>query len=365
MIANPSPVASKPLEKLTDQALLHEFSHLVQQDCHHTAANHAAVLAEAKHKTMKQIDELVARLAPQPDAPSTLRALPTRTTTVTAAPATLAPATPAPTTPAPAPATPAPATPTPRPARAPGPAPLSPGRYKLQVTLGQAAKDKLEQLRDLLAHQIPNGDPAAIIERAIDVLWDQVHKRKTGITAKPRASRPTTRRTRHIKAAARREVWPRDDARCGFIGEGGHRCNATRGLEFAHVFPYAKGGDNTASNLALRCPAHNALQADRDYGAGFMARQRDRRHGKKPLTVREPIARYLVRRVGERPSGEEFLGDGGRPSAEQVSAVPHALTSWRGFSRRTRERCWHTACSPGGTAREPPACAGGTSSDHE
>ena len=99
-----------------------------------------------------------------------------------------------------------------------------------------------------------------------------------------------------MKVAARREVWPRDEARCGFSGEDGRRCNETRGLEFAHVHPWAKGGAHTADNLCLRCITHNALEADRDYGVGFMAskRQRTRRPG-TPLKVREPVARYLVR----------------------------------------------------------------------
>ena len=43
---------------------------------HLTADNHLQVLAEAKHKTIRQIEQLVARLAPQADVPSTLRALP-------------------------------------------------------------------------------------------------------------------------------------------------------------------------------------------------------------------------------------------------------------------------------------------------
>ncbi|HEU5074654.1 MAG TPA: hypothetical protein VFU02_10780, partial [Polyangiaceae bacterium] len=62
----------------------------------------------------------------------------------------------------------------------------------------------------------------------------------------------------------------------GFIGEDGRRCNETRGLEFAHVHPWAKGGANTATNLGLRCIAHNALEADRDYGTNFMANKRNR-----------------------------------------------------------------------------------------
>src|SRR6187549_206564 len=48
---------------------------------HLTADNHRQVLAEAKRKTIRQIEQLVARLAPQPDVPSTLRALPNRTRT--------------------------------------------------------------------------------------------------------------------------------------------------------------------------------------------------------------------------------------------------------------------------------------------
>ncbi|HEY6728602.1 MAG TPA: hypothetical protein VI197_31540 [Polyangiaceae bacterium] len=267
---------------------------------HLTPENHRQVLALAKHKTIREIQELVARLAPQPDVPTLLRALPNRPSpapTPAAAP-----------TPAQAPArAPAPATaPAPIPPRRdPNPAPLAPGRYRLQVTINKSTRDKLRELQDLLAHQIPNGDPALILERAFDALLTQVHKRKTGITAKPRAPRvgapqargrtaestPTSGRTRHVPVSSRREVWPRDEGRCGFVGEDGHRCNATRGLQFAHQQPWAKGGADTPENLALRCPAHNALEADRDYGTSFMANIRER----KTLKVREPLARYLLR----------------------------------------------------------------------
>src|SRR5262245_2756182 len=44
---------------------------------HLTPENHEHVLARAKHKTIRQIEELVAHLAPRPDVPSTLRTLPT------------------------------------------------------------------------------------------------------------------------------------------------------------------------------------------------------------------------------------------------------------------------------------------------
>jgi len=250
---------------------------------HLTPENHERVLAEAKHKMMRQIEKIVACLAPKADVPSTLRALPGRPTTVLA-PLAVAPHVPA----APVPA--------PVPRRSPDPAPLAPGRYKLQIILDEGTRQKLKQLQDLLAHQIPSGDPAAIVARALDALLIQVHKRKTGITERPRARKlATTPRTRSIVAALRRDVWTRDQGRCSFVGEDGHRCNETRRLEFGHLHPWGKRGENSAANLALRCRAHNAFEADRDFGASFMASKRGQRRARKPLKVREPVARYVAR----------------------------------------------------------------------
>ena len=233
---------------------------------HLTPDNHEHVLAQAKHKTIREIEELVARLAPRPDLPATLHKLPQPRSSVSATPETTAPA------------PPAAAMIPPAPRRSPDPAPLAPGRYKLEVTLSEEARGKLKQLQDLLAHQIPKCDPTVIVERALEALLTQVLKQKTGATDKPRATKPSrTRRTRAIPAELRREVWARDEGRCAFIGEGGHRCNETRGLEYAHLEPWAKGGGHSASNLALRCKSHNAFEADRDYGAGHMATKRKRK----------------------------------------------------------------------------------------
>lgn len=221
-----------------------------------TTENHKKILQQAKHKTMREVEELVARLAPQPDVPTTLRALPRRRT-------------------------------------APDPVPLAPGRYKLQLTLGQSAHDKLRQLQDLLAHQIQNTDPAVIVELALDALLTEVQKRKIGSTDRPRSAKPTRRSGRRVRAIPvtfRREVWKRDQGRCTFEGEDGHRCNETRGLEFAHLKPWGQGGEHSVENLALRCRAHNALEADRDYGASTMAGKRARRAAEQPLVVRESVA---------------------------------------------------------------------------
>lgn len=283
---------------------------------HLTPENHASVLAEAKHKTIRQIEKLVARLAPQPDVPSTLRALPSRNTTSAAPPPATQTSPPQPplanavttTTASPAVAPQATALPS---QRSPDPVPLSPARYKLQVTLGEEEHSKLEQLQDLLAHQIPNSDPALIVERALDALLTEVLKRKTAATEKPRAPKAATpkvsgRSVRSGPAAVRRQVWKRDSGRCTFVGADGHQCNETRRLEFAHLEPWANGGETTVDNLALRCQAHNAWEADRDYGTGFMARKRGRAVStspaeQAPLKLREPRAPYATRSVSRRP----------------------------------------------------------------
>lgn len=225
---------------------------------HLTPENHEEVLARAKHKTVRQLGELVARLAPQPDAPTVVRALPNR---------------------------------------APDPSPLSPRRYKLQVTITQDARDTLEQLQALLAHQLPNGDPAAIVERALDALLAQTLKKKAAITERPRARKSGPKhRHRAIPAAIRREVWKRDQGRCTFVGVNGHRCNETRRLEFAHLKPWGKGGEHSVDNIVLRCCAHNALDAERDYGTSFMASKQQPERGDGRLNVRESVTPYSVPR---------------------------------------------------------------------
>lgn len=298
---------------------------------HLTEENQERVLAQAKHKTIRQIDQLVARLAPKPDVPSTIKALPTRREAallpVTRPPRVESgPSTPA-TLPTTAPVQPQPSQMPLAPAaerRASDPVPLSPGRYKLTVTLDEGSHQKLKQLQDLLAHKIPNSDPAAIIERALDTLLTEVRKSKHAVTERPRVRKPDAnppRRTRPVPAALRREVLKRDGGSCSFVGADGHRCGETRALEYAHLNPWAKGGGHSLSNLALRCRAHNAFEAERDYGTGFMARKRN-----QPLKVREPLAKYATRVPEVQAPGRAQRSGGSAVSAATngFSSIPSA-----------------------------------------
>jgi hypothetical protein len=73
-------------------------------------------------------------------------------------------------------------------------------------------------------------------------------------------------RGRHIPAAVRGAVAARDRHCCTYVDASGRRCAETRLLEFHHVVPFAVSPAHEASNLTLRCRAHNALAAEQDFG---------------------------------------------------------------------------------------------------
>jgi 5-methylcytosine-specific restriction endonuclease McrA len=143
--------------------------------------------------------------------------------------------------------------------------PLAPDRYKVQVTVSRETYEKLRRTQDLLRHTIPSGDPAAIVDRALTLLLADLERTKLAATERPRATRASSPGSRHVPAAARREVWARDGGQCAFVGANG-RCTEHGFLEFHHVLPYAAGGQTTTENLELRCRAHNAYEAEQYVG---------------------------------------------------------------------------------------------------
>jgi 5-methylcytosine-specific restriction endonuclease McrA len=273
---------------------------------HLTGGNHMQLLAEARHKTKRQVEVLVARLAPRPDAPPLIRRMPTPApaepspvsmsgealvspsaaasvgaddearpvsamsesgalaTPGLEPPASLGPRTTAP---------PAAANDEGReinrpPSQRPTITPLAPERYLLKLTVSGETHAKLRQAQDLLRHSIPDGDPAAVIDRALTLLVDQLERRKLAKVRRPAqqrqsvAQRPENRKaSRYVPAVIRRAVWARDQGRCAFEGPHG-RCTETGQLEFHHLTPVAAGGLTTVANIALRCRAHNGYEGE-------------------------------------------------------------------------------------------------------
>lgn len=225
-----------------------------------------ALLGQAAFKSKREVEMLLAARDPQPPVPSVVRRLPDLRPVASVASLPVAPGEfPG----APVPQRPLLASPPPS-SRRPIVVPLSESHYKLQVTISAAARERLGQIQDLMRHKLPNGDPAAIVEHALEVLHRELLKQKAAEVAKPRVGRAAVEaRGRYIPASIKRAAWRRDEGRCAFAADGGRRCDATIGLEFHHVDPYAHGGKATLANIEMRCRAHNGFEWSRDVGEKY------------------------------------------------------------------------------------------------
>ena len=206
------------------------------------------------------------------------------------------------------------------------PQPLGGDRFKVVFTADGTLVGLLEELRALYSHRDPKAELATIVADAAKMLRDALLKQRFGVGARPRkkatpamtkrkpASRlasserkttsgdsvagtserktasgksgsgPSERKTtsqgvvsRQVPVEVRREVFRRDQGRCGYVDENGERCGARGWLELHHCDPWGAGGAHAAENVALRCRAHNAEAALRAYG-----REKMRRRGPEP-----------------------------------------------------------------------------------
>jgi hypothetical protein len=225
---------------------------------HLTDDNHQQLLDAATHKTRREVEEDVAALRPKPAVPSAVRKLPEPRPLMASAggeqphtdagdavsicvgrepiPVRLRSVVP------------------------PAIRPLAPERYKVQFTVGRDTHERLRKVQDLMRHVVPNGDVAAIFDRALTMLLRDLERRKLAQVDRVRETGAMKTTGRHVPSSVRRAVWARDGGQCAFVGERG-RCEERGFLEFHHGIPFAAGGETTVENLQLRCRAHNAHEA--------------------------------------------------------------------------------------------------------
>jgi hypothetical protein len=252
---------------------------------HLTESNHLALIAAAAERTKRDIEQLIADLAPRAPVATVIRSIPATAEPPQAAIATLAvdrdgalagagadpsfAALSHETQPAPPP-----------PPRAGPPiVPLSAQTYKIQFTAGRAFRDKLVEAKDLMRHRVPDGNLESILGAALELLVEQVKKERFGVGRKPRsgpadganAGGPGSESaSRHIPDWIKRMVYERDGGRCTFVDARGRRCPATGALEFEHDDGFARTGRHDPDRIRLLCRAHNQYAADKMYGRSFM-----------------------------------------------------------------------------------------------
>jgi hypothetical protein len=180
-----------------------------------------------------------------------------------------------------------------------------PQQYQMQFSTTEEHVQLVERAKALLAREQPGAALGELHVQAMRLLVAALEKKKFAVSDRPGkptklappeqeqkplnesaddasqpepsldASPPRRRGSRHVPAAERREVFRRDGGRCSYVDSRGERCFETHYLELHHLKPFARGGTNVASNLTLRCTAHNALAAEEDFGRELINRKRD------------------------------------------------------------------------------------------
>jgi hypothetical protein len=107
---------------------------------HLTRSNHRELLEQASGKSKRQIERMIARRFPRADVPDRLQKI----------------------------------------------EPLSADRYRLELTISELMKQKLELALDLTAHSNPDRHLEPLLERALDLLIERVQRQRFGAPAAPR-----------------------------------------------------------------------------------------------------------------------------------------------------------------------------------
>jgi hypothetical protein len=288
--------------------------------------NAEGLLAEARGKSRRELEKLLAIRFPRPDVPSSIEALGTTPTLALGAEASggrLSSSGPSPWFSCPG----IPGTGTETSTARGGERgdsrskvePLSAERYRVEFTASATLRAKIEQARELTSHALPNGDLALLFERALDELIERELKRRVG-AGKPRRGVKLRPGSRHVPRAVAKQVWKRDGSQCTFVDPAGRRCQERRFLTLEHCYPFSLGGPPTVENLCLLCKAHNAHAARRVFGDAFVESR---------LAAREA----LVSRVDDVAGGQTSVRQS--PTHSDAFAKVRSALIHMGFCQRT------------------------------
>ena len=274
--------------------------------------NASTLLAEARGKSRRELEKLIARWFPRSDVPPSLE--PVGVTLTTAGPSV-----------APVSGT---CTGAGEPVRG-RLEPLSPSRLRVQFTARAELYEKIEKARELLSHALPSGDLGELFERALDALLEQETRKRFG-SGKPRRTRPLKPGSRYVPLAIQRSVWERAGSQCTFVDGEGHRCAERRFLTLEHRTPFALGGPPTLENLCLLCSAHNLASARRVFGAAYIeAKIRENTQVTPAVSAEaQPTTKPPLEAAAQVISSLCGLGFG---RSEASATVGHALGSEAGL----------------------------------
>ncbi|MES2768657.1 MAG: HNH endonuclease signature motif containing protein [Bdellovibrionota bacterium] len=166
---------------------------------------------------------------------------------------------------------------------------------ELKLTIKKDLKDKIDQVKNLLSHQNPEGDLNKLLELMCDMVIkkkdpsqrrastsqqvelkkeveaQKINKNVVGTLSKEisdsknrKICKPVNR---YIPGTIKQEVYMRDKGCCTFTDQKTkRRCNSKHLIQYDHIKPMAFNGETTVQNLRLLCFQHHKLVTERVFG---------------------------------------------------------------------------------------------------
>lgn len=164
---------------------------------------------------------------------------------------------------------------------------VSEDKTELKVVLDSSVVQMLDELRNLMAHQLPQATYAELIAVLADQGLKRIRKNRTGQAEEVKAAQPsaaaaavaspsaepilpsdvgvpTSRIRKSVTVAKRKACWQRAESQCEYVAPSGQRCQSRYGLEIDHRLALVNGGSDDLENLQLLCRSHHACKSAQD-----------------------------------------------------------------------------------------------------
>jgi len=159
----------------------------------------------------------------------------------------------------------------------------------IHFTADREFEELLKKAKAKLSHKYPEGKLREIFKEALSTLLEEKPKSKR--SALPQK---LEKHSRYIPVAVKEEVWARDEARCSFVSPDGKACGSTHFLEWDHATPFCLGGrSDNPENIRVLCRTHNRLMATQTFGMDYIEKK-IRANTIDPLALELRMNRFLL-----------------------------------------------------------------------
>ncbi len=188
--------------------------------------------------------------------------------------------------------------------------PITAELTQIQVLLNKVTYEKLQTLKSLYSHKVPDGDlnklfellissavqnhqfnkasrkkveaneaqnseAEMIVSSFVDVTNDNQVTELVGENKMKKAKKISNlsstiiNNKRYVCLSVKRKIYQRAGGQCEFINEKGHRCQSSFQLEFDHIQSVSHGGCSEIENIQLLCRFHNQFKVNKTHGFFF------------------------------------------------------------------------------------------------